>query len=92
MKPYASYQINSILDNTVNRYFKTGFTVRSVVVSLKDPGDMEEQCGVIYGCECDIDVCGEVYVGETERSLEQRAEELAKSIEKGVSKSALSER
>ena len=35
--------------------------------------------GVI--CECACDVCGELYVGETERSLEERVEEHEKSIE-----------
>ena len=40
---------------------------------------------MIYACECDV--CGEVYVGETERSL--RTEEHAMSIEKGDPQSSL---
>ena len=40
--------------------------------------------------ECECDVCGDV-CGETEISLRQIAEEHAKSIEKGDSKSALSQ-
>ena len=42
---------------------------------------------VIYEC----DLCGEVYVEETEKSLRWRVEDHAKSIEKGVSKSAFSQ-
>ena len=64
----------------MNLYSKAGFTVGSVVVHPKDPLDMEEQCGVI--CRCDV--CGEVYVEDTEGSLEQGAEEQAKLIEKGI--------
>ena len=41
--------------------------------------------------ECECDVCGEVYVEQREQSLGQRAEEHAKLIQKGDSKSALSQ-
>ena len=40
--------------HNVNLYSKAGFIVRSVVISRKDPLDTEEQCGVIYKCECDV--------------------------------------
>ena len=69
--------------------FKVGFTVRSTVVNPKDPLDMKEQCQVIYEYECDV--CREIYIGETEISLGQRAEEHAKLIDKRNSKSALSQ-
>ena len=75
--------------NNVNLYSKAGFTVKRVVVSPKDIMDTDELCGMIYECECDV--CGEVYVEEIERSLGHRTEEHAKSIEKGESKSALSQ-
>ena len=75
--------------DNVNLYSKTGFTARNAVVCPKDFLDTEEQCGVNY--ECESDVCGEAYVKETERSLTQRVEEHAKLIEKGDSKSALSQ-
>ena len=44
-----------------------------------------EQCGVRY--ECASDVCCELYVGETARSLEERVEEHGRSIERPDSKS-----
>ena len=73
----------------MNLYSKARFTVRIAVVSPKGPYYTEEQCGVIYECECDV--CGEVYVEETVTSLRQTAEEHVKSIEKGDSQSALSQ-
>ena len=54
------------------------------MVSPKDPLDIGEQCGVIYECACDV--YGEVYVGETGRSLVERVEEHAKSIDRQDSK------
>ena len=57
------------------------------MVSRKDHLDRSEQCGVIYECACDV--CGELYVGETGRSLVERVEH-AVAIERQDSKSALS--
>ena len=59
------------------------------MVNPKDPLAKEEKCGVIYKCQCRE--CGEVYVGESERSLGVRAEEHDKSLVKRDSKSALSQ-
>ena len=44
---------------------------------------------MIYECSCDV--CGKVYIGETERSLGERTTEHAKSLAEGDSKSALSQ-
>ena len=51
------------------------------MVSPTDPLDMCEQCRVIYEIRCEV--CGELYVGETGRSLGERVEEHAKSLAKG---------
>ena len=64
-------------------------SVRNAVVSPKDPLDIDDQCGVVYISQCDL--CGEQYVGETGRSLGERCDEHDKSVEKGDSKSALSQ-
>ena len=58
-------------------YAKAGFPIRNGMVNPKDPLDLREQYGGIYECVCDV--CGELYVEETERSL---VDEHAKSIEK----------
>ena len=70
-------------------YSKAGQTIRQTLVRPKDPLDPPEQCGVIYQTDCDV--CGEVYVGETGRSLGERTLEHVKSIEKQDMKSALSQ-
>ena len=75
--------------HNISLYSKAGFTIRNALVSPKDPLDHSERCGVIYECACDV--CGERYVGETGRSLGERMEEHAKSVEKCDQKSALSQ-
>ena len=73
-----------------SRTFLCGSLVSfSRMVHPKDKLKPREQCGVVYGVDCQV--CGESYVGETGRSLGERAEEHQKSIEKGDSKSALSQ-
>ena len=42
---------------------------------------------VVYKCKCEE--CGQLYVGETERSLGERAQEHDKLVKEGDSKSAL---
>ena len=56
---------------------------------MVSPKDLGEQCGVIYECACDV--CGELQLGETGRSLVERVYEHAKSIERQDSMSALSQ-
>ena len=55
----------------------------------KDPLLPVEKCGVIYKFACEQ--YGEVYVGETERSLGERTMEHQKSLDRLDSKSALSQ-
>ena len=55
----------------------------------KDPLDDMEKCGVIYKVGCEE--CGQVYVGETERSLGERTLEHQKSLNREDCKSALSQ-
>ena len=66
-----------------------GQTLRNSLVKPKDPLTPEEKCGTIYKIQCPV--CGEYYVGESERSLGERCSEHTKSIEKENSKSALSQ-
>ena len=73
----------------VSLYSKAGQTIRQSLVRPKDPLDPPEQCGVIYQTDCDV--CGEIYVGETGRSLGERTVEHQKSIDKQDMKSALSQ-
>ncbi|KAI8495047.1 hypothetical protein Bbelb_270330 [Branchiostoma belcheri] len=55
----------------------------------KDPLAPSEKCGVIYKIKCEE--CGEVYVGETERSLGEMTSEHQKSLQQKDCKSALSQ-
>ena len=75
--------------HNISLYPKAGFTIRNAVVRPKDPLDPQEQCGVVYKCQCEI--CGETYVGETGRSLGERINEHQKSVDKGDMSSALSQ-
>ena len=75
--------------HSIALHAKAGFTIRNAVVSPKDPLDSDEQCGVIYQCACDV--CVELYVGETGRSLEERVAKHGRSIERQDSKLALSQ-
>ena len=75
--------------HNLSLYSKAGHTVRNVVVKPKDPLEKKEKCGVIYKSECSE--CGEVYIGETERSLGERAEEHETSLRLRDMKSALSQ-
>ena len=68
-------------------YAMAGFTIMNAMVNPRDLLDVCEQCRVIYECACDV--CGELYVGETGRSLVERVDESSKSIERQDSKSTL---
>ncbi|KAI8515712.1 hypothetical protein Bbelb_065250 [Branchiostoma belcheri] len=57
--------------------------------SPKDPLLPGEKCDTIYKKSCEQ--CGEVYVGETERSLGERTDEHQKSVDRQDGKSALSQ-
>ena len=57
-------------NHNIALYAKAGFTISNAMMSPKDPFDVGEQCGVIYERACDV--CGELYVGETGRSLVEK--------------------
>ena len=61
--------------NDIALYAKARFNIRNAMVSPKDPLHFRDQCGVIYECACDI--CGELCVGETGRSMVERVDEHA---------------
>lgn len=73
----------------INLYHKAGQTLRQVLVHPKDKMKPSEQCGVVYQADCQV--CGDSYIGETERSLGERVDEHEKSIAKRDYKSALSQ-
>ncbi|XP_078614276.1 uncharacterized protein LOC144883555 [Branchiostoma floridae x Branchiostoma japonicum] len=75
--------------HNVSLYSKPGYTLRNALVRPKDPLLPSEKCGVIYKVACEE--CGEVYVGETERSLGERTMEHQKSLDRLDSKSTLSQ-
>ncbi|KAI8509507.1 hypothetical protein Bbelb_133550 [Branchiostoma belcheri] len=75
--------------HNVSLYSKPGFTLRNPLVRPNDPLAPSEKCGVIYKIKCEE--CGEVYVGETERSLGERTSEHQKSLQQKDCKSALSQ-
>ena len=73
----------------ISLHHKAGHTLRQELVRPKDKLEIHEKCGVVYETECGQ--CGESYIGETGRSMGERAEEHDKSIRKRDCKSALSE-
>ena len=79
----------TLAKHNVSLYSKPGYTLRNALVKPKDPLDDMEKCGVIYKVGCEE--CGQVYVGETERSLGERTLEHQKSLNREDCKSALSQ-
>ncbi|KAI8477848.1 Cartilage matrix protein [Branchiostoma belcheri] len=75
--------------HNVSLFSKPGYTLRNALVSPKDPLLPSEKCGTVYKISCEM--CGEVYVGETERSLGERTDEHQKSVDRQDGKSALSQ-
>ncbi len=75
--------------HNISLYHKAGQTLRQSLVHPKDKMKPEEQCGIVYETECQV--CGDIYIGETGRSLGERVEEHEKSVVKKDQKSALSQ-
>ena len=75
--------------HNVSLFSKPGYTLRNALVRPKDPLLPSEKWGVVYKIACEQ--CGDVYVGETERSLGERIAEHQKSIDNKDCKSALSQ-
>ena len=73
----------------IRLYSKAGLTIRNLVVAPKDSLEVNEQCGAVYQYNCET--CGEIYIGETGRSLGERIEEHEKSVNKRDGKLALSQ-
>ena len=53
--------------HNIQLFYKARYTIRNVVACSKDPQGPEEKCGMVYECKCEE--CGQLYVGEMERSL-----------------------
>ena len=60
-------------------HFKPSQTVRKVLVHPKDKDDKDKKSGVIYKVTCGDSNCNEIYVGETGRTLGERASEHQKA-------------
>ena len=57
--------------------FKSETTLRSQLVRTKDAVDPAKKDGVVYRILCE---CGEVYIGETERPMQDRIKEHDRDI------------
>ena len=57
--------------------FKSETTLRSQLLRPKDAVDPVKQDGVVYRIPCE---CGKVYIGETERPMQDRIEEHDRDI------------
>ena len=61
----------------IRTIFKSDTTIRSHLVQPKDTVDPAKQDGVVHKISCE---CGEVYIGETGRSMQERVKEHARDI------------
>ena len=61
----------------INVYFKSGTTIKSMLIKPKDEDDKMKKSGVIYRITCDS--CEENYVGEARRVFEDRIKEHLKA-------------
>ena len=61
--------------------FKSGRTLRSMLVKVKDMLPVGKQSNVVYSIPCS---CGQVYIGETKRRLETRLKEHRYACKKGM--------
>ena len=61
----------------VRAFFKSETTLRSQLVRPKDAVDSAEQDGVVFRIPCE---CGEVYIGETGRPMQDRIKEHDRDI------------
>ncbi len=69
--------------------FRSGLSLRSMLIRVKDTLVMEKRSKVVYQIPCS---CGKKYIGETVRRLETRMKEHQDACQKGtLEKSALAE-
>ena len=61
----------------IRTFFKSDRTLRSHLVQPKDTVDPTKQDGVVYRIPCE---CGKVYIGETERPVQERIKEHDRDI------------
>ena len=59
----------AVKDMKIRTVFKTTLTLRHCLTEVKTPADPINTKGVVYRIACS---CGQVYVGETGRTLKQR--------------------
>ena len=77
MKGVTERLYRAYKQHNIQLFCKAGYTIQNVV-HPKDPLDMEKKCSVIYEIKCEE--CGELYLGEMERSLIERTQEHDKSV------------
>lgn len=74
--PYTSGLSESIKrllrDYNIRTAFKSSWTLGRMLTKVKDPVPDEERTGVVYKIGCS---CGDVYIGETSRSMSTRIKE-----------------
>ena len=59
-------------DYNIRTAFKSSWTLGRLLTKVKDPVPPEERTGVVYKIGC---ICGDVYIGETSRSMSTRIKE-----------------
>ena len=59
-------------DFNIRTVFRSGPTLRSLLIRAKDPLPIDKQSNVVYEVPC---TCGKVYIGETKRRLGTRIKE-----------------
>ena len=84
----AALQIRRICKGfRIHTAFRSSTTLRGLLTRAKDALPELKRSGVVYEVPC---ICGDVYVGETKRSLETRLKQHRRAAERGE-KSALVE-
>ena len=53
MKGVTKQLQRAFKQHNIHLFCKIGYTIRNVVVHVKDPLDPKEKCGVVYECKCE---------------------------------------
>ena len=77
IKSLSEQLLRYLQQQGIRAVFKSGTTLRSHLVRPKDAVEPSKQDGVVYGIPCE---CGKVYIGETERSTQDRIKEHERDI------------
>ena len=59
----------------IQTYFKGNRTIKQILVKPKDKDPMDKKSGAIYYYQCGELICDEEYMGETNRTIEERLKE-----------------